>query len=209
MPYVFLGKRHRGMWKPLAGWAEPSCSPWAMLLSRGSWFVEEAVQKIALDWILPSFFWWLIGSFCTMPGSSCPSFSASKYCFSLSSSPNLFLNYCFVLVLLKTGRSLSQWSVFPDSFLFFQLLQRMAECLSTAWFPSCTGQNCEKNLSKIQVFKWGEVQGEVKAFPGRSIHCCSIARGLCGNMVHLALASVKMQILYLHLLLISKKDAAF
>lgn len=148
MPYVFLGKRHRGMWKHLAGWAEPSCSPWAMLLSRGSWFVEEAVQKIALDWILPSFFWWLIGSFCTMPGSSCPSFSASKYCFSLSSSPNLFLNYCFVLVLLKTGRSLSQWSVFPDSFLFFQLLQRMAECLSTAWFPSCTGQNCEKNLSK-------------------------------------------------------------
>lgn len=51
-----------------------------------------------------------------------------------------------------------------------------------------------ENLSKIQVFKWGEVQGEVRAFPGRSIHCCFIAVGLCGDMVYLAVGSIKMQI---------------
>lgn len=81
MPHFFLGRRHRGSWEHLAGWAEPSCSPWTTLLSRGSWTGEkEAVQKVDLDWILYFFFCcccWLFGSFWRMPRSSCPSFSAS------------------------------------------------------------------------------------------------------------------------------------
>lgn len=124
---------------------EPHCSPEGHGLGRNRPFRKLSQNGF---FILFFFFFWLFGSFCRMPSSSCPSFSASKYCFSLSSSPNLFLNYCFVLVLLKTGRSLSQWYIFPDSFLFFQLLQMVAECLSAAWFPSCTGQNCEKTPVK-------------------------------------------------------------
>lgn len=66
-----------------------------------------------------------------------------------------------------------------------------------------------RNLIKIKVFKWGEVQGEARTFTGRSIRCCFIALGLWRSTVHLAVGSIKMQILYLHLLLTSKKDMAF
>lgn len=201
---VFLGKRHRGL-------EAAARLGWALLLSlnhsRGSWSGEkEAAQKADLGWILDSCFYWLFGSFCRMPRSSCPSFSASKYWFSLSSSPNLFLNYCFVLYCWKQG-DLSHNDAFS------QILSFLPTPSNDGWMPFCSlisflhWSELWKKPCKIQVFNWGRCREKWE--PSWKKHpllfCCS---GLCGNVVHLAVGSIKMQILYLHLLLTSKKDAA-
>lgn len=113
---------------------------------------------------------------------------------------------------MKTRGSLSQLSIISDSSVFFPLIQMvfLFRSLSVSLQPDSllTGVKIERNRIKIKVFKWGEVQGEARAFAGSSTGC-PIALGLWRNTVHLVVGTIKMQILYLCLLLTSKKDSAF